>query len=105
MIRDVQPQPELVAGMSGMCEVAVHPDAEAVITGIVGCAGEATWTRKVFSVQHLSCALFLHRLQSRASVGLAVYACSCSLQACSRSLQACSQQWLSGRQDVCLPHL
>ena len=39
MIKDVQPQPELVAGMQGMCEVAVHPDAEAVITGIVGCAG------------------------------------------------------------------
>ena len=41
MIKDVQPQPEIVAGDQGICEVATHPDAEAVITGIVGCAGEA----------------------------------------------------------------
>ena len=39
LIKDVHPQPEIVAGDQGICEVATHPDAEAVITGIVGCAG------------------------------------------------------------------
>lgn len=33
-------QPEIVMGDSGINEVATHPDAEAVITGIVGCAGQ-----------------------------------------------------------------
>lgn len=41
LIKDVPRQPEIVFGMDGMNEVAVHPDAEAVITGIVGCAGKA----------------------------------------------------------------
>ncbi|CAI7755666.1 unnamed protein product, partial [Closterium sp. NIES-54] len=31
--------PEIVAGDSGIVEVARHPDAETVVTGIVGCAG------------------------------------------------------------------
>ncbi|CAI5479759.1 unnamed protein product [Closterium sp. Yama58-4] len=31
--------PEIVAGDSGIDEVARHPDAETVVTGIVGCAG------------------------------------------------------------------
>lgn len=39
LIRDAPEQPEIVVGDAGAVEVAVHPDAEAVITGIVGCAG------------------------------------------------------------------
>ena len=39
LIKDVPRQPEIVFGDEGINEVAVHPEAEAVITGIVGCAG------------------------------------------------------------------
>lgn len=38
-IADVDPQPILVAGEEGVVEVARYGDAEAVVTGIVGCAG------------------------------------------------------------------
>lgn len=38
-IADVDPQPILVAGQEGVVEVARYGDAEAVVTGIVGCAG------------------------------------------------------------------
>lgn len=31
--------PEVLAGDEGACAVAAHPDAEAVVTGVVGCAG------------------------------------------------------------------
>ena len=39
LIKGVDKQPEIVVGQDGILEVASHPDAEAVITGIVGCAG------------------------------------------------------------------
>ncbi len=39
LIADVDPQPILRAGSEGVCEVAAFGDAEAVVTGIVGCAG------------------------------------------------------------------
>lgn len=38
-IADLQPQPLLLAGEEGVVEVARYGDAEAVVTGIVGCAG------------------------------------------------------------------
>lgn len=38
-IADIQPQPILVTGDEGMVEVARYGDSEAVVTGIVGCAG------------------------------------------------------------------
>jgi 1-deoxy-D-xylulose-5-phosphate reductoisomerase len=38
-IADIDPQPILLAGESGVVEVAKYGDAEAVVTGIVGCAG------------------------------------------------------------------
>ncbi|MDG2990196.1 1-deoxy-D-xylulose-5-phosphate reductoisomerase [Candidatus Synechococcus calcipolaris G9] len=38
-IADLDPAPILVAGPSGLNEVAAYGDAEAVVTGIVGCAG------------------------------------------------------------------
>lgn len=38
-IADVEPQPTLLAGASGVAEVARYGDAESVVTGIVGCAG------------------------------------------------------------------
>ncbi|MGL5083205.1 MAG: 1-deoxy-D-xylulose-5-phosphate reductoisomerase [Microcoleaceae cyanobacterium] len=38
-IADVDPQPILLAGEAGVVEVARYGDAEAVVTGIVGCAG------------------------------------------------------------------
>nr|AHJ38612.1 1-deoxy-D-xylulose-5-phosphate reductoisomerase [Huperzia serrata] len=38
-IKDVQPQPEIVFGDEGIIEVARHPEAVTVVTGIVGCAG------------------------------------------------------------------
>jgi 1-deoxy-D-xylulose-5-phosphate reductoisomerase len=38
-IADLDPQPILLAGQSGVIEVARYGDAEAVVTGIVGCAG------------------------------------------------------------------
>ncbi|MBD2459473.1 1-deoxy-D-xylulose-5-phosphate reductoisomerase [Oscillatoria sp. FACHB-1407] len=38
-IADLTPQPILVAGEAGVVEVARYGDAEAVVTGIVGCAG------------------------------------------------------------------
>ncbi|PNW76144.1 hypothetical protein CHLRE_12g546050v5 [Chlamydomonas reinhardtii] len=38
-IKDVSPQPVILAGDEGAVEVARHPNAESVVTGIVGCAG------------------------------------------------------------------
>ncbi|MFE4105774.1 1-deoxy-D-xylulose-5-phosphate reductoisomerase [Almyronema epifaneia] len=38
-IADIDPQPILLAGEEGVVEVARYGDAEAVVTGIVGCAG------------------------------------------------------------------
>lgn len=38
-IADVDPQPQILAGNDGVVEVARYGDAEAVVTGIVGCAG------------------------------------------------------------------
>ncbi|CAM6101234.1 unnamed protein product [Calypogeia fissa] len=38
-IADVYPQPEIVVGDAGIIEVAQHPEAVTVVTGIVGCAG------------------------------------------------------------------
>ena len=38
-IADVDPQPQILAGKEGIVEVARYGDAEAVVTGIVGCAG------------------------------------------------------------------
>ncbi len=38
-IADVDPQPIILAGDAGVIEVARYGDAEAVVTGIVGCAG------------------------------------------------------------------
>jgi len=38
-IADLDPKPILLAGESGVVEVAKYGDAEAVVTGIVGCAG------------------------------------------------------------------
>lgn len=39
LIADVPNKPEIVAAADGICEVAAHPDAQSVVTGIVGCAG------------------------------------------------------------------
>ena len=39
LIKGVPKQPEIMVGMEGQCAVASHPDVEAVVTGIVGCAG------------------------------------------------------------------
>ncbi len=38
-IQDLDPQPILLGGISGVIEVARYGDAETVVTGIVGCAG------------------------------------------------------------------
>jgi 1-deoxy-D-xylulose-5-phosphate reductoisomerase len=38
-IADLDPQPIILAGEAGIVEVARYGDAEAVVTGIVGCAG------------------------------------------------------------------
>ncbi|MFO8038157.1 MAG: 1-deoxy-D-xylulose-5-phosphate reductoisomerase [Sodalinema sp.] len=38
-IADLDPQPQLLVGEEGIIEVARYGDAEAVVTGIVGCAG------------------------------------------------------------------
>ncbi|NEQ65690.1 MAG: 1-deoxy-D-xylulose-5-phosphate reductoisomerase [Symploca sp. SIO1B1] len=38
-VADLDPQPILLAGEAGVAEVARYGDAEAVVTGIVGCAG------------------------------------------------------------------
>ncbi|MBH8562432.1 1-deoxy-D-xylulose-5-phosphate reductoisomerase [Nostoc sp. CENA67] len=38
-IKDLDPQPILLAGNAGVIEVARYGDAETVVTGIVGCAG------------------------------------------------------------------
>ncbi|MFM9267790.1 1-deoxy-D-xylulose-5-phosphate reductoisomerase [Tychonema sp. BBK16] len=38
-IADIDPQPIILAGETGVVEVAKYGDAEAVVTGIVGCAG------------------------------------------------------------------
>lgn len=38
-IADLDPQPEILAGEDGIIEVARYGHAEAVVTGIVGCAG------------------------------------------------------------------
>jgi 1-deoxy-D-xylulose-5-phosphate reductoisomerase len=39
MIKGCPVMPEILVGDEGAVEVARHPDAEAVVTGIVGCAG------------------------------------------------------------------
>ncbi|MBE9141680.1 1-deoxy-D-xylulose-5-phosphate reductoisomerase [Planktothrix mougeotii] len=39
LITDINPQPILLAGDEGIIEVARYGDSEAVVTGIVGCAG------------------------------------------------------------------
>mmetsp|Transcript_28872 Transcript_28872/g.81316 ORF Transcript_28872/g.81316 Transcript_28872/m.81316 type:complete len:487 (+) Transcript_28872:84-1544(+) len=39
LLRGHEPMPEIVTGMTGVVEVAEHPEAQAVVTGIVGCAG------------------------------------------------------------------
>lgn len=39
LITDINPQPILLAGEEGIIEVARYGDSEAVVTGIVGCAG------------------------------------------------------------------
>jgi 1-deoxy-D-xylulose-5-phosphate reductoisomerase len=39
LIKDVPRQPEIMVGVEGQCAVASHPEIEAVVTGIVGCAG------------------------------------------------------------------
>lgn len=39
LIQNVPKQPEIMTGQEGAVAVAKHPDADAVITGIVGCAG------------------------------------------------------------------
>lgn len=39
LIKDVPRQPEIVIGEEGTVAVAAHADADAVVTGIVGCAG------------------------------------------------------------------
>ena len=39
MIKGVSPQPEIVTGDEGAIAAAAHRDADAVVTGIVGCAG------------------------------------------------------------------
>ncbi|MEO1295424.1 MAG: 1-deoxy-D-xylulose-5-phosphate reductoisomerase [Cyanobacteria bacterium J06636_16] len=38
-LADLDPQPQILAGSAGVVEVACYGDAEAVVTGIVGCAG------------------------------------------------------------------
>ena len=38
-VANLDPQPILLAGEAGVAEVARYGDAEAVVTGIVGCAG------------------------------------------------------------------
>jgi len=38
-LADLDPQPQILAGTDGVVEVARYGDAEAVVTGIVGCAG------------------------------------------------------------------
>ncbi|KAG5234133.1 1-deoxy-D-xylulose phosphate reductoisomerase family protein [Salix suchowensis] len=39
---DVEEKPEIIPGEQGVVEVALHPDAVSVVTGIVGCAGLKT---------------------------------------------------------------
>lgn len=39
LLTGMRPLPELVAGTEGLCQVAAHPAAQRVVTGIVGCAG------------------------------------------------------------------
>nr|QBZ39495.1 1-deoxy-D-xylulose 5-phosphate reductoisomerase [Santalum album]QBZ39497.1 1-deoxy-D-xylulose 5-phosphate reductoisomerase precursor [Santalum album] len=39
VLADADHKPEIVAGEQGVAEVARHPDAVTVVTGIVGCAG------------------------------------------------------------------
>lgn len=39
LIKDVPRQPEIMTGDAGTVAVAAHADADAVVTGIVGCAG------------------------------------------------------------------
>ena len=38
-LADLDPQPQILSGSDGVAEVARYGDAEAVVTGIVGCAG------------------------------------------------------------------
>ncbi|KAH9330056.1 hypothetical protein KI387_002164, partial [Taxus chinensis] len=38
-LADIEHKPEIVYGDEGMVEVAQHPEAVSVVTGIVGCAG------------------------------------------------------------------
>lgn len=49
----LDPMPELLAGQAGVVEVAQYGDAEAVVTGIVGCAADYPRSRLLKRVKIL----------------------------------------------------
>ncbi|XP_019435386.1 PREDICTED: 1-deoxy-D-xylulose 5-phosphate reductoisomerase, chloroplastic-like isoform X2 [Lupinus angustifolius] len=54
-LADSEHQPEIITGEQGVIEVARHPDAATVVTGIVGCAGlKVTPYPYLHDLQHAS---------------------------------------------------
>ncbi|KAL6524462.1 hypothetical protein OROHE_016133 [Orobanche hederae] len=50
-LADVEDKPEIIPGEQGIIEVARHPDAVTVVTGIVGCAGLKTLSPTVAAIE------------------------------------------------------
>ncbi|KAF4362397.1 hypothetical protein F8388_012189 [Cannabis sativa] len=55
-LADVEEMPEIIPGEQGVIEVARHPDAVTVVTGIVGCAGLQPTVAAIEAGKHIALA-------------------------------------------------
>ncbi|KAK4843723.1 hypothetical protein QYF36_011823 [Acer negundo] len=55
-LADIEQKPEIIPGEQGIIEVARHPDAVTVVTGIVGCAGLKPTVAAIEAGKHIALA-------------------------------------------------